>query len=54
MKVWQCIVCGYVYDESQGDPDHGLPPGTPWERVPEDWECPECGLSKADFRVIEL
>ena len=41
---WVCIVCGYVYDEELGDPDHGIAAGTRWEDVPDDWECPECGL----------
>ena len=35
--------CGYVYDETLGDP------GTKWEDVPEDWVCPVCGLTKDAF-----
>ena len=54
MKAWQCIVCGYVYDESKGDPDHGIAPGTRWEDVPEGWECPDCGVSKTDFEMVEV
>lgn len=54
MKSWQCIVCGYVYDEATGDPEHGIAPGTRWEDVPESWECPDCGVAKADFEMIEL
>ena len=41
--------CGYVYDPAVGDPDHGVAPGTPWEQVPEDWECPICGMRKDVF-----
>ena len=52
-KVLTCIVCGYVYDEEKGDPEHGLEPGTRWEDVPEDWECPECGAGKSDFEMID-
>lgn len=52
MKVWQCIVCGYVYDEAKGDPEHGIAPGTRWEDVPENWECPDCGVAKADFDMV--
>ncbi|MBW1993668.1 MAG: rubredoxin, partial [Deltaproteobacteria bacterium] len=33
----------------QGDPDNGVAPGTKWEDVPENWECPVCGASKDDF-----
>ncbi len=50
-KKWVCVVCGYQYDEELGDPDHGIPAGTAWDDVPEDWECPECGAAKADFEM---
>ncbi len=54
MKTYQCIVCGYIYDEAQGDPEHGIAPGTVWANVPEDWECPDCGVAKADFEMVEI
>ena len=41
--------CGYVYDPAVGDPEHGIAPGTPWEQVPESWECPICGMGKDVF-----
>ena len=47
-KVWQCRTCGYLYDESEGDPLEGLAPGTRWEDVPEDWICPMCGTPKSE------
>lgn len=50
-KKWVCVVCGYQYDEEMGDPDHGIEPGTAWEDVPDDWECPECNAAKADFEM---
>jgi len=40
MKKWQCVVCGFIYDEAEGWPDDGIAPGTRWEDVPEDWVCP--------------
>lgn len=49
MDKYVCTVCGYVYDPEQGDPDNGVDPGTKWEDVPDDWECPVCGASKDDF-----
>jgi rubredoxin len=52
MRKWECIVCGYVYDEAEGDPEHGIQPGTRWEDIPEDWTCPECGIAKADFEMV--
>lgn len=45
--------CGYEYDPALGDPDHGIAPGTPWEDIPEDFECPVCGLGKDSFEVEE-
>jgi rubredoxin len=49
MHRYECVVCGYVYDPEQGDPDNGIEPGTPFEALPEDWECPDCGASKSEF-----
>ena len=44
-----CSVCGYVYDPAKGDPDNGIEPGTPFDKLPADWVCPECGVGKDDF-----
>lgn len=49
---YQCTICGYIYDEAKGDPAFGLPPGTRWEDIPDDWRCPECGTDKTDFERI--
>jgi len=54
MKVWQCIVCGFIYDESQGIPEDGIAAGTPFADIPEDWECPDCGVAKADFEMVQI
>lgn len=51
-KVWQCVLCAYVYDEALGDPDGGVEPGTRWEDVPDDWVCPECGARKSEFDMV--
>ncbi|USN59428.1 MAG: rubredoxin [Candidatus Peribacteria bacterium] len=48
-----CIPCGYIYDENVGDPDGGIEPGTKFEDIPDDWRCPVCGVSKADFEPYE-
>ena len=53
MSKWECIVCGLVYDEKAGWPDDGIAPGTKWEDVPEDWLCPDCGVGKEDFELLE-
>ena len=52
MKKYQCIVCGWIYDEAEGWPQDGIVAGTKWEDIPDDWTCPDCGVSKADFEMI--
>lgn len=49
MDKYVCDMCGYIYDPAEGDPDNGVAPGTPWEKVPEDWVCPLCGVGKDQF-----
>jgi rubredoxin len=49
MERWVCSICGYVYDPADGDPDNGVPPGTAWQDVPEEWTCPVCGAPKSSF-----
>jgi rubredoxin len=53
MEKYVCTICGYVYDPEQGDPDNGIDPGTPFENLPDDWECPVCGAAKDDFEKEE-
>lgn len=52
-KKYICIACGLIYDEELGDPDSGLVAGTRFEDIPEDWECPLCGVTKRDFELYE-
>ncbi|UOO91814.1 rubredoxin [Vitreoscilla stercoraria] len=49
MARYICEPCGWIYDETVGDPEHGLPAGTLFEDIPEDWECPDCGIDKEFF-----
>ncbi len=49
MQKYVCLVCGYVYDPEEGDPDNGIEPGTSFEDIKEDWLCPLCGVGKSDF-----
>lgn len=53
MDRYVCTICGYVYDPEQGDPDNDVDPGTKWDDVPDDWECPVCGAGKDDFEKEE-
>ena len=48
-KKYECVICGFIYVEAEGLPDDGIPAGTRWDEIPEDWECPDCGISKTDF-----
>jgi rubredoxin len=51
-QKYECVICGYIYDEAEGIPEDGIPPGTRWKDIPEDWECPDCGISKSDFDLF--
>jgi rubredoxin len=52
MAKWKCSVCGYIYDPEKGDPENNVPAGTPFERLPDDWNCPVCGATKDMFQKI--
>lgn len=54
MNTYQCIVCGFIYDEALGMPDHGIAAGTKWDDVPADWECPDCGVAKSEFEMVAI
>ena len=49
MAKYVCDVCGYVYDPAVGDPDNGIAPGTPFDKLPDSWSCPLCGVGKEHF-----
>ncbi|HHF0522401.1 TPA: rubredoxin [Vibrio alginolyticus] len=54
MKKWQCVICGFIYDEAIGHEEEGILPGTQWKDIPDDWYCPDCHVGKDDFEMIEL
>jgi rubredoxin len=53
MDKWECLICGYIYDPEAGDPDNDIAPGIPFEDLPNDWVCPECGADKDQFEISE-
>ncbi len=44
-----CDICAYEYRREDGEPKSKIPPGTPWEDIPENWKCPVCGAEKNLF-----
>lgn len=53
MEKYVCVVCGWVYDPAEGDPEGGIAPGTAFEDIPDDWTCPACGVGKEHFEKVK-
>jgi flavin reductase (DIM6/NTAB) family NADH-FMN oxidoreductase RutF/rubredoxin len=53
MAKYQCNICSYIYNPAKGDPEANIPPGTPFEKLPDDWRCPICGADKSEFKKLE-
>ncbi len=53
MKKYVCVVCGYVYDPEEGDPDNGVEPGTKFDDISDEWVCPVCGADKSQFEETD-
>jgi rubredoxin len=53
MNQYRCTICGYIYNPEDGDPGSNVPPGTPFEKIPNDWKCPVCGAPKESFEKID-
>ena len=53
-KKYECDICGFIYDEELGLPDEGIAPGTKWDDIPDDWQCPDCSVGKSDFDMVEI
>ena len=49
---YRCIICAYIYDPKNGDPENGIDPGTSFEDLPEDWVCPLCFVGKDQFEAV--
>lgn len=52
MEKYECVPCGYIYDPVEGDPENGVEPGTAFEDVPDDWQCPICFADKDQFEKV--
>ena len=44
-----CELCGYVFDEEASPLELGLPAGTKFDDLPDDWVCPLCGAGKDEI-----
>ena len=56
MDRYICLECHYIYDPVKGDPKNGIEPGTPFEKLPKTWRCPECGIyvtKKGVFKKLD-
>jgi len=53
MYKFKCLICGYVYDPEEGDPENGIRKGTSFEDIDEDWKCPLCGADKEVFEQLD-
>lgn len=51
MAQYVCLECGWIYDEAVGLPDAGIPAGTKWETLSDDFKCPECETRKRDTHM---
>ena len=47
-----CELCGLIYDEEKGDPGNGIAPGTKFEDLPQDYECPGCYCERQAYSPI--
>jgi len=53
MDLYECLICGYIYNPEAGDPLSGIPPGVEFPDLPHDWVCPECGAGKDQFVIVQ-
>jgi len=54
LTQWKCVICGFIYDEASGLPHEGIAAGTRWQDIPDNWTCPDCGVAKHSFDMIQL
>ncbi len=50
-EKYECGVCKYIYNPKTGNEKAGIPPGTDFEDLPDNWVCPVCGESKDVFEI---
>jgi rubredoxin len=50
LEKYTCCICGHIYDPSKGEPKQGIPPGTAFSDLPDDWQCPVCCAERKNFK----
>jgi rubredoxin len=50
---YQCTNCLTIFDRRYGDPFAGIPPGIPFEDLPETYTCHVCDSPKKDFEPVQ-
>ena len=53
MSRYVCGACGCAYEEEKGDESQGVPAGTPFDALPNEWACPECGSTQDLFEETD-
>jgi len=53
-KSWVCLISRWIYNEQDGVPEDGIPPGTRFADIPANWRCPLCDVGKEDFAAVEF
>jgi rubredoxin len=51
--AYQCTHCLSVYDKRYGDALNSIPPGVPFEQLPESYRCHVCDSPKKYFIPLE-
>ena len=52
-ELYECTQCKYIYNPKFGNEKAGIPKGTKFDDLPENWVCPVCGEGKDMFEIHE-
>lgn len=53
VSSYQCSNCLTIYDKRYGDPFAKVPPGVPFENLPDTYKCHVCDSPKKDFEAMQ-
>ena len=52
-ELYECTQCRYIYNPKYGNEKNGVPKGTKFCDLPDNWVCPVCGEGKDMFEIHE-